>query len=54
MTCTTHDVIVIGGGLSGLYAADRLVARGINSVLILDARARTGGRTKTVSVDGLG
>nr|XP_015206611.1 PREDICTED: amine oxidase [flavin-containing] B-like isoform X1 [Lepisosteus oculatus] len=41
------DVIVIGGGLSGLSAAKLLKESGLN-VLVLEARDRVGGRTLTV------
>ena len=40
------DVVVIGGGLAGLAAAERLVARGV-SVTLLEARGRLGGRVYT-------
>jgi monoamine oxidase len=42
------DVIVIGAGASGLAAASKLKAKGVN-VLVLEARDRVGGRTWTVS-----
>jgi len=42
------DVIVIGGGLSGLAAARSLVAAN-RSVIVLEARERVGGRTWTQS-----
>ncbi|MCB9628218.1 MAG: flavin monoamine oxidase family protein [Sandaracinaceae bacterium] len=45
------DVIVVGGGLSGLQAARRLVAKG-QRVIVLEARDQVGGRTKTVEVNG--
>jgi monoamine oxidase len=46
------DVAIIGGGLAGLTAARRLVASGIDSVIVLEARTRTGGRTMNQKIAG--
>ena len=43
-----HTVVIIGGGLSGLYAAMELHRAGIDFRLI-EARARLGGRILTAA-----
>ncbi|MBM4162347.1 MAG: FAD-dependent oxidoreductase [Ignavibacteria bacterium] len=48
-----HDVIVIGGGLSGLSAAVDLASRGI-PVLVLEQRRHLGGRTSSFTDDQTG
>jgi monoamine oxidase len=43
------DVIVVGGGLSGMAAARELSRKG-HEVVVLEARDRLGGRTETKKV----
>ncbi|KAL5005211.1 hypothetical protein ScPMuIL_018667 [Solemya velum] len=52
MSSAQTDVIVIGGGLSGLSAAKLLREKGLD-VLVLEARDRVGGRTYTVQRDNV-
>jgi monoamine oxidase len=40
-------IVIIGGGMSGLAAAKRLVERGFSNITILEARDRIGGRIFT-------
>nr|XP_032834967.1 amine oxidase [flavin-containing]-like [Petromyzon marinus] len=42
-----YDVVVVGAGISGLYAARHLAHHGVK-VLVLEARDRVGGRTFTI------
>lgn len=46
-----HDVVVVGGGLSGVVCADALAGEGLD-VRVVEARERIGGRACTVAVDG--
>ncbi|ADB50491.1 flavin monoamine oxidase family protein [Conexibacter woesei] len=39
------DVVVVGAGVSGLAAAERLLAHGVESLLVVEAADRVGGRT---------
>ncbi|MCS6809547.1 MAG: FAD-dependent oxidoreductase, partial [Bacteroidota bacterium] len=51
MSTSIHDVIIIGGGLAGLAAAQELSIRNI-SWLLLESTDRLGGRVATDVVDG--
>jgi monoamine oxidase len=45
------DVVIVGAGLAGLYAA-RCLTRAGKRVVVLEARSEVGGRTRTRLVDG--
>ena len=47
MNAETTDVLVLGAGVSGLAAAERLAQSGC-TVRVLDARDRVGGRIRTL------
>ena len=49
---STHDVIIVGGGLSGLTTATELDKKGYD-VLVLEAQERVGGRLHTIQVEGI-
>ena len=52
MAAHRHDVLIVGGGVSGVAAAVALVGRGVN-VGLVEARPRLGGRIATDDVAGL-
>jgi phytoene dehydrogenase-like protein len=47
-----HKYIVIGGGISGLIAAKELRDKGEDSVLVIEASDKVGGRIRTDEVNG--
>ncbi|QCK16536.1 flavin monoamine oxidase family protein [Mangrovivirga cuniculi] len=47
------DIIIVGGGLTGLIAAYRLKQKGINNFLVLEAQNRWGGRIDTFNHNNL-
>ncbi|KAF9878243.1 flavin containing amine oxidoreductase [Colletotrichum karsti] len=49
-TTTTYDCVIIGAGYSGLAAA-RLLKDSGKKVLVLEARDRVGGRSKTIPLE---
>jgi protoporphyrinogen oxidase len=50
---TETDVLIIGGGLSGLNAA-RILSQELPeaSIALIEARDRLGGRTNTIDING--
>ena len=52
MSEAVYDVIVIGGGTSGLAAASKLAELGHNNILVLEASNRLGGRIRTTQTSG--
>ena len=47
------EVTIIGGGISGLAAANELIKSGIKNVLILEGNDRLGGRVHSVRDQGI-
>eukprot|EP00088_Acartia_fossae_P071817 TRINITY_DN9951_c0_g1_i14.p1 TRINITY_DN9951_c0_g1~~TRINITY_DN9951_c0_g1_i14.p1 ORF type:complete len:521 (-),score=104.07 TRINITY_DN9951_c0_g1_i14:166-1695(-) len=48
VACCFFEVVIIGGGISGLSAATRLLEHGISNFTILEASERLGGRMYSV------
>ena len=47
MSTSKYDVVIIGGGCSGLKAAETLYLNGFKNILIVEALDRLGGRLHT-------
>lgn len=45
-----YQVIIIGGGMAGLSAANHLAKNGIDDFRILEARNRLGGRIISIDI----
>ena len=45
------EVVIVGGGIAGLSAADTLIQNGITNFTILEASSRLGGRMYTTELD---
>ncbi|BET01729.1 Flavin containing amine oxidoreductase [Nesidiocoris tenuis] len=48
MLPSNPKIVVVGGGVSGIAAATKLVEKGFNDVILLEAEDRLGGRVYTV------
>ena len=46
----SYQVVIIGAGISGLYAACNLIDLGIKDILILEAQNRIGGRMHSIQM----
>ena len=47
------QVVIVGAGFAGLSAARRLRERGVDDIVVLEARSRVGGRTKHGRIAGI-
>ncbi|MGL6242692.1 flavin monoamine oxidase family protein [Pseudomonas sp.] len=52
MTTQTTRIVIVGAGLSGLYAAYLLQHRGISDFVVLEARDELGGRIASINAEG--
>lgn len=49
----SHEVVIVGGGVAGLYTAYQLVKSGVTDIIVLEGRGAVGGRiTTTRDKDG--
>lgn len=49
MSVHTARIAIVGGGLSGLYAARLLVQQGMTDLVVIEARDRLGGRIQSIA-----
>lgn len=42
-----HEVVIVGGGVAGLYTAYQLVKAGVTDIIVLEGRGAVGGRITT-------
>jgi glycine/D-amino acid oxidase-like deaminating enzyme len=42
-----HEVVIVGGGVAGLYTAYKLVQSGVTDIIVLEGRGAVGGRIST-------
>ena len=47
LSASSADVVVIGGGISGLYTALRLIEAGVTGIKVFEGRGTVGGRVST-------
>ena len=48
-----NQVIIIGGGVSGLAAANELIDNNITNIVVLEAQNRLGGRIFSIPAGGI-
>ena len=46
----SYQVVIIGAGISGLYAACNLIDLGVKDIVVLEAQDRIGGRMHSISL----
>ncbi len=47
-----HRVVIVGGGLAGLFAGLALMAEGVNDVVVLEGQSSPGGLVRTIEREG--
>jgi len=46
-----YDVVIVGAGMAGLSAANRLKSSGVKNIVVLEARNRVGGRLYSIPLN---